>query len=97
MHPKRFEYIISNYMIFVCSTQNVLPYYAQLSIYDSRKLWVSLILIDISLNLGRPITNYIIQKKDEFGGWFDALVTDNDNCVATIAQLESRVPGKIRD
>ena len=42
---------------------------------------------------GRAITNYIIQKKDEFGGWFDALVTDNDNCFATIEQLESRVPG----
>lgn len=42
---------------------------------------------------GRPISHYIIQKKDSFGGWFDALVTDNANCSATIEQLESRVPG----
>ena len=42
---------------------------------------------------GRPITHYIIQKKDEFGGWFEALVTDNANCCATIAELEARVPG----
>ena len=45
---------------------------------------------------GRPITHYIIQKKDEFGGWFEALVTDNANCCATIAELEARVPGKRR-
>jgi hypothetical protein len=31
--------------------------------------------------------------KDEFGGWYDALKTDNDNCVATIAELEARIPG----
>merc|ERR1711971_747138 len=37
---------------------------------------------------GRPISHYIIQKKDEFGGWFEALITDNDNCIATIAELE---------
>ena len=37
---------------------------------------------------GRPITHYIIQKKDQFGGWFDALVTDNANCSATIDELE---------
>jgi len=42
---------------------------------------------------GRPITHYIIQKKDEFGGWFEALVTDDANCSATIAELEARVPG----
>ena len=42
---------------------------------------------------GRPITHYIIQKKDEFGGWFEALVTDDANCCATIAELEARVPG----
>ena len=42
---------------------------------------------------GRPIAHYIIQKKDEFGGWYDALKTDNDNCVATIAELEARIPG----
>lgn len=42
---------------------------------------------------GRAISHYIIQKKDSFGGWFDALVTDNANCSATIEQLESRVPG----
>jgi predicted RNA-binding protein with TRAM domain len=42
---------------------------------------------------GRPISHYIIQKKDEFGGWFEALITDNDNCFATIAELEARVPG----
>ena len=46
---------------------------------------------------GKPISNYIIQKKDEFGGWYDALVTDDDNCFATIEQLESRVPGKQND
>ena len=33
-------------------------------------------------NGGRPITHYIIQKKDKFGGWFDALVTDDKTCVA---------------
>ena len=42
---------------------------------------------------GRPINHYIIQKKDEFGGWYDALKTDNDNCTATIAELEARIPG----
>ena len=42
---------------------------------------------------GRPISHYIIQKKDKFGGWFDALITDDDNCVATIEELEARVPG----
>ena len=42
---------------------------------------------------GRPITHYIIQKKDRFGGWFDALVTDDANCSATIDELEARVPG----
>lgn len=42
---------------------------------------------------GRPISHYIIQKKDKFGGWFDALVTDDTNCVATIDDLEARVPG----
>ena len=42
---------------------------------------------------GRPITHYIIQKKDRFGGWFDALVTDDANCTATIDELEARVPG----
>ena len=42
---------------------------------------------------GRPITHYIIQKKDKFGGWFDALITDDQNCVATIDELEARVPG----
>jgi len=26
---------------------------------------------------GRPISHYIIQKKDKFGGWFDALITDD--------------------
>ncbi len=31
---------------------------------------------------GRPITHYVIQKKDKFGGWFDALVTDDKNCTA---------------
>jgi hypothetical protein len=31
---------------------------------------------------GRPITHYIIQKKDKFGGWFDALITDDTNCEA---------------
>ena len=31
--------------------------------------------------------------QDEFGGWFEALITDNANCVATIAELEARVPG----
>ena len=44
-------------------------------------------------NGGRPISHYIIQKKDKFGGWFDALITDDDNCVATIEELEARVPG----
>lgn len=42
---------------------------------------------------GRPITHYIIQKKDKFGGWFDALITDDQNCTATIDELEARVPG----
>lgn len=42
---------------------------------------------------GRPISHYIIQKKDKFGGWFDALVTDDTNCQATIDDLEARVPG----
>ena len=42
---------------------------------------------------GRPITHYVIQKKDKFGGWFDALVTDDKNCHATIDDLEARVPG----
>ena len=42
---------------------------------------------------GRPISHYIIQKKDKFGGWFDALITDDDNCTATIEELEARVPG----
>ena len=38
---------------------------------------------------GRPIDHYIIQKKDEFGGWFEALVTNDANCCATIAELEA--------
>ena len=42
---------------------------------------------------GRPITHYIIQKKDKFGGWFDALVTDDNNCCAIIDELEARIPG----
>eukprot|EP00095_Tigriopus_kingsejongensis_P009301 maker-scaffold175_size286436-snap-gene-1.53 protein:Tk09301 transcript:maker-scaffold175_size286436-snap-gene-1.53-mRNA-1 annotation:"low quality protein: twitchin-like" len=42
---------------------------------------------------GRPITHYIIQKKDKFGGWFDALVTDDKACTATIDDLEAKVPG----
>ena len=42
---------------------------------------------------GRPITHYVIQKKDKFGGWFDALVTDDANCCAVIDELEARVPG----
>jgi len=42
---------------------------------------------------GRPISHYIIQKKDKFGGWFDALITDDQNCCATIDELEARVPG----
>ena len=42
---------------------------------------------------GRPISHYIIQKKDKFGGWFDALVTDDKNCSAKIDDLEARVPG----
>merc|ERR1719415_483684 len=42
---------------------------------------------------GRPISHFIIQKKDKFGGWFDALVTDDNNCCATIDELEARVPG----
>jgi len=42
---------------------------------------------------GRAITHYIIQKKDKFGGWFDALITDDQNCTATIDELEARVPG----
>ena len=29
--------------------------------------------------------------KDKFGGWFDALVTDDTNCHATIDDLEARV------
>merc|ERR1712088_1167128 len=32
-------------------------------------------------------------KKDRFGGWFDALVTDDANCHAVIDELEARVPG----
>ena len=35
----------------------------------------------------------LLQKKDKFGGWFDALITDDDNCAATIEELEARVPG----
>ena len=27
------------------------------------------------------------------GGWFDALITDDSNCIATIDDLEARVPG----
>jgi len=42
---------------------------------------------------GRPITHYIVQKKDKFGGWFDALITDDLNCIATIDELEARIPG----
>ena len=42
---------------------------------------------------GRPITHYIIQKKCKFGGWFDALVTDDKTCSAKIDDLEARVPG----
>merc|ERR1740128_606419 len=42
---------------------------------------------------GRPITHFVIQKKDQFGGWFDALITNDDNCSATIDELEARVPG----
>jgi len=42
---------------------------------------------------GRPISHYIIQKKDKFGGWFDALITDDTNCSAKIDDLEARVPG----
>ena len=42
---------------------------------------------------GKIICHYIIQKKDKFGGWFDALITDDQNCVATIDELEARVPG----
>ena len=42
---------------------------------------------------GRPIDHYIVQKKDEVGGWFEALVTNDANCSATIAELEARVPG----
>lgn len=42
---------------------------------------------------GRPITHFVIQKKDQFGGWFDALITNDDNCCATIDDLEARVPG----
>ena len=61
----------------------------------------NLVKFDNSLNLfvqptsdgGRPISHYIIQKKDKFGGWFDALVTDDTNCTATIDDLEARVPG----
>ena len=26
-------------------------------------------------------------------GWFDALITNDDNCSATIDELEARVPG----
>ena len=37
--------------------------------------------------------NFFLQKKDKFGGWFDALITDDDNCAATIEELEARVPG----
>ncbi|XP_023324296.1 twitchin isoform X2 [Eurytemora carolleeae] len=42
---------------------------------------------------GRPITHFVIQKKDQFGGWFDALITNDDHCCATIDELEARVPG----
>ncbi|QQP56543.1 Uncharacterized protein FKW44_001237 [Caligus rogercresseyi] len=42
---------------------------------------------------GRPITHYIIQKKDKFGGWFDALVTEDAATEATIDELEARIPG----
>ena len=28
-----------------------------------------------------------------FSGWFDALITNDDNCSATIDDLEARVPG----
>ncbi|CAB4056799.1 unnamed protein product [Lepeophtheirus salmonis] len=42
---------------------------------------------------GRPITHYIIQKKDKFGGWFDALKTDDASCEARIDELEARIPG----
>ena len=28
-----------------------------------------------------------------FLGWFDALITSDDNCSATIDDLEARVPG----
>ncbi|CAB4056973.1 unnamed protein product [Lepeophtheirus salmonis] len=42
---------------------------------------------------GRPISHYIIQKKDKLGGCFDALVTDDHNCVITIDDLEARVAG----
>ncbi len=28
-----------------------------------------------------------------FLGWFDALITSDDNCSATIDELEARVPG----
>ena len=31
-------------------------------------------------------TKCLLQKKDEFGGWFEALITDNDNCFATIGE-----------
>ena len=36
--------------------------------------------------LNTPINYIFIQKKDEFGGWFEALITDNDNCFATIGE-----------
>ena len=42
---------------------------------------------------GRPISHYVIQKKDMFGGWFEAMVTSDANTSATIADLEARVPG----
>ena len=47
--------------------------------------------IDVKYLLESSITNRklkhrILQKKDEFGGWFEALITDNDNCIATIGE-----------
>ena len=39
----------------------------------------------------KVVTN---DMQDEFGGWYDALKTDNDNCFATIEELEARIPGK---
>ena len=47
-----------------------------------------------SHQLLKPNQNFVLlQKKDKFGGWFDALITDDDNCAATIEELEARVPG----